>query len=899
MPLSAGTKLGPYEILRPLGAGGMGEVYRARDPRMGREVAIKVSAERFSDRFDREVRAVASLNHANICQVYDVGPNYLVMELIEGPTLADRIAKGPVPLEEVLEIAHQIADALEAAHEKGIVHRDLKPANVKVCPDGRVKVLDFGLAKVMSEDAPVGKDSASPTLTMRATVAGVILGTAAYMSPEQARGISVDKRADIWAFGVVLYEMLTGKVLFRGATVSEILVEVLGKDPDLGALPSHIRYVVRQCLRKDLAKRWHTIGDVQIALGESVSEPSGGATTHGRLPFVPWAIAGVCLAIAAIALFTTWRSGHNSIPPDDRALIRLDADLGADARVGAAYASTGATISPDGKRFLYSTRGPEGTQMLASRSLDGSAASLIAGTENASDPFFSPDGKWIGFFADGKLKKLALDGGAPVTLAPGSNPRGGSWGGDGTIIAALTNTAGLSRITVTGGSAPTPVTHLGPGEVTHRWPQVLPGGEAVIFTSSKDVSDYGSASVEVLMLKSGERRVLQAGGYFGRYAASGHLLYVHGGALYAIPMTGPAQTRGSPVLILDDVASSPTSAAGQFDVSRTGIFLYYSGKTWSDTWFFSILDANGSRKALPRLTNAGGYFTPRFSPDGQRLALAIEERKGVDIYAYDLQSDVLSRLTFSGRLCYTPVWAPDGKHIVYSSDRRAVFWARSDGAGQPQKLFEGTALVEPHSISPDGKRLAYQRQGPETNSDILTVSLDVTDPDHPKPGQPEPFAATPANEIQPAFSPDGRWLAFASDEAGVYEVYVRPSRANAGGGKWQISSGGGKTAVWSRAGKKLFFENQNRQIMVTRYEVNSQSFMAGKPGLWADEVLAAPTLDANFDVAPDGARVGALVPRTAAEEKKPSQHLTFLLNFFDELRRRTAQFSPASPDPPR
>jgi eukaryotic-like serine/threonine-protein kinase len=394
----------------------------------------------------------------------------------------------------------------------------------------------------------------------------------------------------------------------------------------------------------------------------------------------------------------------------------------------------------------------------------------------------------------------------------------------------------------------------------------------------------------MLTFKTGERKVLQTGAYYGRFTASGHLLYVHGGALFALATTGSAdKSRGGPVQVLDDVASNSGSAAGQFDFSRSGSFVYRSGKADPEVWSIAALDASGARKIQPQLSKTGAYFTPRLSPDGRRLALGIET-SGLDIYAYDLQNDVLTRLTFFGRLSYNPVWTPDGKHIVFqrvNADGQSLWWIRSDGAGEAQKLLAEKALVEPHSISPDGRHLAYQ-QGASTNFDIWTLPLDLTDPDHPKPGKPEPFAQTAANEVQPAFSPDGRWMAYASDESGVYEVYVRPFPGN-GGGKWQISSGGGKLPVWSREGKNLFFESPDDRIMLASYAVNGKSFAANKPRLWSDQQLIAPTGDLNFDVAPDGTSIEALVPRPAAEENKTSLHVTFLLNFFDELRRRTSQ----------
>ncbi len=891
MPLSATTKLGPYEIIASIGAGGMGEVYRAKDTKLEREVAIKVlppavaqDPERLA-RFEREAKVLASLNHPNIAQIYGVedsnGVLALVMELVPGEPI-----KGPLPLATALNHAAQIAEALEAAHDKGIVHRDLKPANILVTPGDVVKVLDFGLAFVESREATDPNNS--PTLTVSPTRAGMIMGTAAYMSPEQARGKQADKRADIWAFGVVLYEMLTGRQLFRGETVSDILVEVLGKEPDLSALPLHARYVVERCLRKDPRKRWQAIGDVRLALGEGLPEASSPApAAEAKRTWLPWAIAGALLLVAAATSFMAWRATRLASGSGDLPLVRLDTDLGPDAHVGTAYAASVTVISPDGTRLVYSVRGKDGRQMLASRQLSEKAGSVIVGTEDGSGPFFSPDGQSIGFFADSKLKRITLNGSTPVTLAEASNPRGGSWSEDGTIIAALANTGPLYRIPGSGG-APQPLTQLQDGEVTHRWPQVLPGGKAVLFTASKNLSNYEGASVEMLTFKTGERTVLQTGGYFGRYAASGHLLYVRDGTLFALAMRDPTlKTQGQPFLVLDDVASSSTSAAGEFDLSDNGIFVYSTGKAAPETWSIERFDASGSKRDQPQLSKPSAYLTPRLSPDGRRLAVAMET-KGVDLFVYEFQTDVLSRLTFSSELSYNPVWTPDGKHIVFHFARgnsQALLWIRSDGAGGPQPLLDGKAVVEPFSVSPDGRRLAYQQRG-ETDFDIWTLPLDLTDPDHPKPGKPEPFARTPANEREPAFSPDGRWMAYSSDESGKYEVYVRPF-PDAAGGKWQVSSGGGNSPLWSRDGKSLFFETLDDRIMETGYAVSGVSFSPGKPRLWSDKQLISPVADGNYDIAPDGT-VEGLVAGSAAENR-PSLHVTFLLNFFDELRRRATQ----------
>jgi serine/threonine-protein kinase len=884
----------------------MGEVYQAHDSNLRRDVAIKVLPEAFAhdadrlSRFRREAQLLASLNHPNIATIHGLedsnGTSYLVMELVPGETLAQRIKRdGAVPVEEALAIAKQIAEALEAAHEKGIIHRDLKPANVKLTPEEKVKVLDFGLAKAFAGDTSTEDMGNSPTLSMAATMQGVILGTAAYMSPEQAKGKQVDKRTDIWAFGAVLYELLTGKPAFHGEDVGDILAEVVKAEPAFDALPANIspsiRVLLQRCLRKDRRQRTPDAATIRIEIEDAIAAPKDSGVTQTAptsMSKLLLAVAAALTIIAVVALWVAWRSTHQeayALP-----LMRLDVDLGPDALPASSYyALITAAISPDGTQIVYPARGADGRQMLAIRPLDKATGTPLAGTENGFDPFFSPDGQWIGFFSDSKLKKVSINGGALTVLCSASNSRGASWNEDGTIVAALTNTAGLSIVSAAGGE-PKKLTELKPGESTHRWPQVLPGGKVVVFTASSSLSDYNGATIEALTLKTGERTVIQRGGFFGRYASSGHLLFTRDGSLYAVPLDASGlKPKGDPVPILGDLASDPSSGSGQFDVSRTGVFIYRSGKAGEQTWSVVSLDGSGKVQAL--LPESASYFTPRFSPDGRRVAVGIESGKGVDIYTYNLQQNALTRLTFAGAVDYNPVWTPDGGHIAFSANSPEGYtlsWIRSDGAGGPVQLIADKSPMLPFSFSGDGKRLAYQQLDPDDHFELWTVSLDLSDPDHPKPGKPEVFARTPANEMLPAFSPDGRWLAYSSDESGTYEIYVRPFPL-AGGSKWQVSFGGGKVPFWSRDGKNLYFQTPDLRIMVAAYKASGDSFLAEKPRLWSDKQLFAPTPnDAHLDLAPDGARFAALMPTSTQKDAKGTVHETFLLNFFNELRRRTA-----------
>jgi serine/threonine-protein kinase len=854
----------------------MGEVYRARDTRLDRDVAIKILPPAFaadSDRmarFEREAKALASLNHPNIAQIYGVEDHALVMELVEGETL-----KGPLPLETALSYARQIADALEAAHEKGIVHRDLKPANVKVTPQGVVKILDFGLAKAAEE--PAGQPENSPTLTISPTRAGLILGTAAYMSPEQARGKPVDKRADIWAFGVVLYEMLTGERLFKGKTISDTLAAVLKEEPDLDRVPAKLRRLLAKCLEKEPKQRLQAIGDWRLLL-EDTQSPT--APPWSRLGRVAGIAAGMLAIVAATMAVGWWRATR----PLDRPLIRLNVDLGPDAMVGL---NTTVVVSPDGKRIVFPARGPGGKQQLATRLLDQAQVSLLPGTNDAKDPFFSPDGQWVGFFAGGQLKKISVQGGAPVTLCPAPIEHGGSWGEDGNIVATLNNVSGLSRIPSVGGT-PQPLTKPNGGETTHRWPQVLPGGKVVLFTASPAAFGLDDANIDVVQLENGVRKTLLRGGYFGRYLPSGHLVYMHQGTLFSVPFDASRlELRGAPTPILEDVAGNANLGGGQFDFSTApsapGAFVYLAGKGTIQGWPIVWLD--NSEKTQPLLATPGAYYFPRFSPDGQRLALTASVANGTDVFVYDLRRDAMTRLTFNGRSNST-AWAPDGKHVVFgsrSNDSSSLLWIRADGAGETQRLLVSHYNLFPYSFSPEGGRLAYQELNPETGQDLWTLPLDLSDPDHPRPGKPELFLHTKSNESLAAFSPDGRWMASRSDETGSNEIWVRPFPGP--GGKWQISTGGALYEMWSNNSKELFYETPDNRIMVVNYTVDGDSFVPGKPRLWSEKQIYYPGV-VNLALHPDGKRFAVFpMPEAEGGDKAPVR-VTFLLNFFDELRQR-------------
>jgi Tol biopolymer transport system component len=867
MALASGDRLGNYEILALIGKGGMGEVYKARDTRLGREVAIKISTEQFSERFEREARAIAALNHPNICQLYDVGPNYLVMELVEGME-----PKGPLPLETALHYARQIADALDAAHEKNIVHRDLKPGNLKIKDDGTVKVLDFGLAKLSSDHEAAESGAAnSPTLTLRMTEAGMILGTAAYMSPEQARGKEVDERADIWAFGVVLYEMLTGKRLFDGETISDTLAAVLMREPDLSAVPGKLRCLLEACLQKDPKHRLQAIGDWRLLLTDT---PPQIASAPIKKPVLPWAVAAVFAGAFIVAAGVAWhatRPAEQSLKP----LVRLDVDLGPDVSLGS-QGGADAILSPDGTRLLYVSQ-----NRIFTRRLDQPRAIELAGTEGAFAPFFSPDGQWVAFFARGKLKKTSMEGGTAVTVCDASNAQGGSWSEDGSIVAALTGVSGLSRVASSGGT-PAPLTALGQGEVTHRWPQTLPGGKAVLFTANRVTAAFDGADIEVMSLADRRIKILVRGGTFGRFLPSGHLVYINNGTLFAVPFDlDRLEVRGTPTPLLEQVAYSSAIGFAQFEFSRSGTLVYRQGTGGGGMVTIQWLEGGDRKQSL--LAKPGYYMRPHVSPDGQRLAMDILDGSGSDVWVYDWQRDTITRLTFGGGTGFVqPVWSPDGRYIVGRTNE-GMAWVRADGAGKPQPLTENKNAQFPWSFSPDGKRLAYQENG-ANGYEVWTLPVESNGLGL-RAGKPESFVQSPFEVRQPAFSPDGRWLAYTSNESGVYEVYVRafPDK----GGRWQISNAGGTWIEWSRNGRELFFRTLDNRIMVASYTAKGDSFVADKPRVWSEKQLAdfGPGVP-NYDLAPDGKRIAALMPVEAPETKKAQNHVIFLENFFDELRRR-------------
>jgi Tol biopolymer transport system component len=863
--MSPQQSIAHYRVTSKLGEGGMGEVWRATDTKLGRDVAIKILPESFATdadrlaRFTREAQVLASLNHPNIAAIYGVEDRALVLELVEGEAPA-----GPLSVEEALPLIHQLIDALEYAHERGIVHRDLKPANLRLTPDRRLKVLDFGLAKALSSDAVAQPDAAnSPTLTMRATMAGVIMGTAAYMAPEQARGHAVDKRADIWSFGAVLYELLTGRQLFAGATVSDTLAAVLTRDPDLAGVPPRFHRLLRLCLTRDPRQRLRDISGARLLLDE--------APATSKRSTLPWIVAA--LAVVAAIGVAVWRAPRATTP----SLMRLSVDLGREAQADQLSVFA---LSPDGRRIVYTAHTPDGRRVLATRLFAQGNVELLRGTEGAVDPFFSPDGQWVGFFADTKLKKIPMNGGAVVVLSDVTRaPRGATWGEDGTIVLAATPSEGLARISASGGPLQPLTRPASKGQMTHRWPQFLPGGRKVLMTGHSTTVNFNDAELDVLDVASGQWQTVLRGGFFGRYLPSGHLVYVRDGSLFAVRFDlGTLKTEGVPAPVLDDVGANEVSASGRFSFSSSSALAYMSGKPETVPSKPVWLDAAG------KLEPAAQYGA--LSPDGRLIAYLTLGLGAQNIAVWDTRREVSTAITSDAADNVSPVFAPDGRHLVFGSvagRTPAIWWARADGAGAPKKLLEGARSMLPFSFSPDGRYLAYG-QGTDTgDSDVLVLPIDLKDPENPKPGTPEPFAQTAATEVRPAFSPDGHWIAYCSNEAGGYEIVVRPFHG--GTGRWQISAGDGYLAHWSHAGRRLLYATSTGQLMSVDYEVLGDTFVPGKPRRWTDTAVTSNMGRASFELVPDGKRVLATL-RPEAPDPNATVHMTLLLNFFDDLKRR-------------
>jgi Tol biopolymer transport system component len=885
MSLSAGTKLGPYEVVAPLGAGGMGEVYRARDTRLDRTVAIKVLPQHLADtpearqRFEREARAVSALNHPHICTLHDVGSQdgteYLVMEYLEGETLAARLGKGPLPLEQVLKLGVEISDALDKAHRQGIVHRDLKPGNIMLTKSG-AKLLDFGLAKAAVPLTSGVTLTAAVTRTTPVTQQGTIVGTFQYMSPEQVEGKEVDARSDIFSFGAVLYEMLTGQRAFPGKSQLSVASAILEKEPEpISALqpmtPPMLERAVKRCLAKEPDDRWQMARDLQLELkwiaegGSQVAlSPSAAKGIRARGALL-WGV--VSLLLAAITGFAIW----NLKPTPPRPVSRTVIALPAGQRL-AGLDHPAVALSSDGNHLAYvAIQG--GTQQLYLRAMDSLEAKLIPGTEGATEPFFSPDGQWLGFFAGQKLKRVSVSGGAALTLGDAPFPGGASWSSHGMIAFAPSVGSALQQVP-DGGGTPQPLTHLEKGEVSQRWPEFLPDGKAVLFTAAPTNASWANAQVAVQSVGTGERQNLIKEATHPRYAVSGQLIYAQGGSLMAVPFDPQRLAiTGAAVPVVESVLQSPSSGAAQYSFSATGSLVYISGGVQADQRSLVWVNRNGTEQ--PVTAPARAYVFPRLSPDGRRVGVGITEQE-TQVWLYDLARETLTRFTFEGNVNLNAAWTPDGKRIAFQSNKEGplnLFWQRADGSGGLERLTTSEYNNFPISWSPDGQLLAYVEVNPTTGYDIWVLQLSDR--------KAQPFLRTPFNESVPRFSPDGRWLAYVSNESGRWEVYVLAYPGL--GGKWQISTEGGTEPVWNSNGRELFYRSGDKMMAVDI--ARQPSFTASKPRvLFEGPYIPAPGTTPNYDVSADGQRFLMIKPAKTAEGA-PTQ-INVVLNWFEELKRR-------------
>jgi eukaryotic-like serine/threonine-protein kinase len=889
MSLASGTRLGPYEILAPIGAGGMGEVYRARDTRLDRSVAIKILPSHLSSdstlrqRFEQEAKAVSSLNHPHICALYDVGhqdgTEFLVMEYLEGETLAHLLEKGPLPLAHVLKYGVEIADALEKAHRQNIVHRDLKPGNIMITKSG-AKLLDFGLAKAAVPLTTAATLTAAVTRTTPVTQPGTIVGTFQYMSPEQIEGKELDGRSDIFSFGAVLYEMLAGQRAFPGKSQLSVASAILEKEPaPISTIkpmtPPTLDHAIRRCLAKDPEERWQTARDLALELkwnaesGSQATSAPTGASKGIRARWQETLLWGVVSALlAGITGFAIWNLKPSPPRPVSRTVITLP--LG--QRL-AGLDQPALAFSPDGTHLAYvAVQG--GTQQLYLRAMDSLDARPILGTEGAVGPFFSPDGQWLGFFTGTKLKKISVSGGAAQTLGDATLAHGESWSNQGTIAFSPATASFLQQVSEGGGPLQ-PLTRLEPGEVSHRWPEFLPGGKAFLFVASTSSFNWTTNSqVAVQALGTGERRNLIQGATHPHYASSGHLVYAQGGSLMAVPFDAQGlAVTGAAVPVVENVSHAPTAGAAQYSISTTGSLVYVPGGVQADQRKLVWVARNGAEQRAAAPERA--YMLPRISPDGQRVAVGTTETE-TQIWLYDPSREALTRFTFEGNVNLNATWTPDGKRIAFQSGKEGppnIYWQRADGSGGLERLTTSEYPHVPMSWSPDGQLLAFIEVNPSTQRDIWILRMSDR--------KAQPFLKTRFDESVPRFSPDGRWLAYVSNESGHYEIYVQPYPGP--GGKWQISTEGGTEPVWNHSGRELFFRSGDKMMVV---DIATQpSFAAGKPRmLFQGPYERSPATSPNYDVSPDGQRFLMLKPADTGESA-PTQ-INVVLNWFEELKRR-------------
>jgi serine/threonine-protein kinase len=918
MPLSPGARLGRFEILALLGAGAMGDVYRALDSTLGREVAVKVLPDALAQyperlaRLAREARLLASLNHPNIAAVHALEQidqmYYLEMELVRGETLAERIGRGAVRLTEALPLFRQIAEALEAAHAQSIVHRDLKPANIMITAQGVVKILDFGLAKVVSSDDSQAQTPSGElvTLTTAPTEAGVVVGTPAYMSPEQARGDTVDRRADVWAFGCVLYEMLTARRAFHGRTASDTIASVLREEPDWAGLatvaPRKVQRLIRRCLQKDPRLRLHDIADARIEIEEALSEPlddpaevrfEGVRSRDWMVRTAVWAVVAAGLAgVLGAWAGASWR--RSTAPSSSSALTRVMVPL-PPGQVLEGGRFTSVALSPDGRLLVYSAAVRGGSTQLYLRRLDELEARPVPGTEGANTPLFSPDGRWLAFYAEGALKKVSLAGGVPLTISEAPPVWSATWAGDNIVFATTLASSGLWLVSADGGE-PMQLTKLKGGDSEHGYPQILPGGTQVLFS----VLGATGWQPALLSLNDREWRLVGNGRVVGQgaqFLRTGHLVSVQSGGLVATrfdPATGTLDA--APIPLLERIATTRFGGARFAVAADVGSLIYVpaAGGPVSRT----LLRVDREGRATPLLEARGGYEHPVVSPDGRQVAVTVASETGSDIWLVDVNRGTRVRFT-TGDTSAFPVWAADGSRLAYQSAAPGpsnLFWKPLDQSATAQPLLKGSAAVPtdvwptlaasllpgtpptltganpqvPVSWAPDRSALAFHERKPNGERDIWIVGTD---------GNPEPFLLTPFDERSPRFSPDGKWLAYVSNESGRDEVYVQPFPGP--GPKWLISTNGGVDPVWSRDGRDLFYRQEDQVMAVS--VITTTSFSAARPRRLFETRFDVDDNAPNYDVSPDG--TWFVMPRS--DQGSAPAALYLVLDWFGEILARS------------
>ena len=911
MSLASGFRIGAYEVVSAIGAGGMGEVYKARDTRLNRSVAIKVLPDLVATdperaaRFEREAQVLAALNHPHIGAIYGVEVSesgksrYLILEFIDGESLASRLAKGALPFDEAIALARQMLDALEAAHEKGIVHRDLKPANLMLTSEGQLKVLDFGLARVIDGD-PSASVANSPTLTFAATQAGVIMGTASYMAPEQAKGRAADRRADVWAFGCVFYEMLSGKRVFDGDDVSEILAAVLRADPDWQALPADVpqgvRTLIKRCLERDRKLRIPEIGTVRFLLQDALAAP---ATTNAAAPLVVAApprplwkralpVAAAAIVVGALTLAAAWWLRPAPAVSVNRFSITLPE--------GQTYTSPGRhsiASSPDGSRIAYIAQA-----QLFVRALSEFEAKPVQGSDafgQIAEVVFSPDGKWLAFYApsDQTLKRVAVTGGAAVTIGPASNPIGMNWDESGLIFGQASK--GIVRVSPNGGTQQVLVAVADP-ERAHG-PQLLPGGETVLFTlgTGTNTDRWDKADIVVQNLKSGARKRLLAGGSDARYVSTGHLLYALGGTLFAVPFDlKRLEISGGPVPVIEGVRRAPgaTTGAAQYSLSTAGMLAYIPGPTTGASAQLEIVigDRDGKTEALK--LPPGPYQNPRVSPDGKRIAFSGEDGKESLIWTFELAgTNAMQRLTFGGNN-RSPIWSADSKRVAFQSDREGdagIFWQPADGTGIAERLTKSNAAEThvPEAFSPAGAAHRTLLYTVHKSSEATLWMMSLAD------GKSAPFGGvqstvTPTGAV---FSPDGRWVAYSTTVGAKTTVTVQPFPAT--GARYEMVTRGSDSpheVTWSPNGKELFYTPRPGGFEVVPV-ATQPTFAFGVPSAVPRSfMLGPPSVRRMYDVLPNGKFVAtAAQGTTASTGQTATPPIYVVLNWFEELKTRVSR----------